>query len=273
MAKGWKGVEEVPRRLDGREWVFGCPKPNCYYAVSFHSEDDARKAEAEHPCPYQGGITKIAGSVTLLVIEDMWNIADKQLAKLENEPSDANRGMLNGMCVMLALWMRPHFSTAAEVGKELTKRRGYAKAGEEYTTPGLGNRRYEMPKLKDVPLPTIAEGDRVIDVRTKHTGTVKRIHETDGITVEFDRKFGGGFGTNLTLADLDKYYEEPIPRGMPHTGAGSTKAAAASKAKTFTAEELAGMKFAHESGAFTLEQIAATYGATIGQVKTVLGVA
>lgn len=153
MTKGWRGVEE--RNLvstDGQKhpWVFRCPKPNCYYAVSAQSEEEARTQEREHQCPYQGGVTHFGWGVTVTLVEDMWHKADAAYLRITEENLSAEelakrKGVVRGMCDMIAIFMVPHFKTADEVGRELLKRAAAHQAGEEYETPGLGGRRYEPP--------------------------------------------------------------------------------------------------------------------------------
>lgn len=153
MTKGWRGVElrEVTSKdIELHPWIFRCPKTNCYKAVACDTEEQALAVEADHDCPNQGGITKIKGSVTLTLVEDMWAKADKVYATIHNPELSQHevekvRERIRGICEMIAIFMPPHFTDVAGIGKELMKRKAHADAGEPYETPGLLGRRYEMP--------------------------------------------------------------------------------------------------------------------------------
>lgn len=261
MAKGWNGIEH---RIDLdlkdaqlRPWVFRCPKENCYYAVSADTEEAAAEKRDAHKCPYQGGITHIGGSITVTLVEDMWEKADRAFADFLEEgmsPDLAKQrgGIVRGMCEMIAIWMPPHFTTGNEVGKELQKRRAMFEAGEQYETAGLHGRRFEPPPLKGrVNTGKIAEGDRVIHTRTRQLGNVVAI-TADGISVKYDD--AKSFGTGLSVNDLEMYKE---PK------------AASARVTALTPEAINGIKFAVASGAFTVSQIASTYGLTDAEVTAV----
>lgn len=170
MAKGWRGVEE--RNLispDGikHPWLFRCPKPNCYYAVSAASQEEAVRHESDHKCPYQGGVTHVGWGVTVTLVEDMWHKADAAYLRITEEDISEvelaqRKGTVRGMCEMIAIFMVPHFKTGNEVGRELMKRAAAHQAGEDYETPGLGGRRYEPPPgeskyLQDRKTPAVTE--------------------------------------------------------------------------------------------------------------------
>lgn len=259
--KGWEGVTERPELAQANPlpdviahpWIFRCPKANCYYAVSSATRESAEKQEREHKCPYQGGITKIAGSITMTLVEDMWAKADKAYAAIADDGIGSEevlkrKGVARGMAEMIAIFSAPHFRTGDEVVRELMKR---AAGGSEYQTPGLGSRRFEPPSSKDAPSSkVIKEGDQVRHLGTGNIGVVRRVGPPDGIVVEYTGKQGGGFSTNLTLNDLE------VVKGSQLSA----------KALSLSEKEIAAIKFAKESGAFTDAQIAQTYGIAPSEV-------
>lgn len=257
--KGWKGVQHRPDLAtpdqQAHPWLFQCPQPNCYYAVSGRTEESVREQEAKHKCPYQGGLTKIAGSITVTLVEDMWAKADLAYAAMSedgitSDEAKRRQGVVRGMCEMIAIFMPPHFRTGNEVGKELLKRAANAAAGERYTSPGIGSRRYEVPGFNTPPpLLKVVEGDRVIQLSTNHAATVQRIDE-QGIHLKLDI---GGFGIAASTVDL---------KALP-------KQSLSAAAMKLTEDEIKAIKFSVESGVFTPEQIATTYKILPSEVKKI----
>lgn len=127
-----------------------------------------------HKCPWYGGTTRIAWSVTVTLVEQMWHRLDSLMDELGLNPKPewptngftqyddpqekleeyvgacefhANlRGKARGMAEMIAIFMNPHFTDANEVARE-AKRRADARARKDdtYETVGLNQRRYEAP--------------------------------------------------------------------------------------------------------------------------------
>jgi hypothetical protein len=268
MAKGWNGVQPVSNRLDSREWIFACPKPNCYYAVSAATQELAKEREATHDCPY-GGEIKFGESVTMMLIEQLWAEGDKYYAKMESEP-DRFRGVVNGICISIAVFMQPYFKTPADVAKELTKRRAHAQANEPYETLGLGKLHYAAPTAPPAPLTRVREGEIVRYLRTGEIGEVKSIADDGGITLALKGKNNNKeFTSGLSMHELAPVSNAEIAKA----DAKSTRVAAAKPIREFSDREIDGIRFAHKSGSFTIEQIANTYRATVKEIKTLLGVA
>lgn len=153
-------------------WVDRCEAPHCFWSVAVKTPSPVK-----HKCPYAGGLTRIAWSVTVTLVEDMWHRLDSVMDELaltpepkepnENDPNNsvswlsdyigerefrANlKGKARGMAEMIAIFMNPHFTDANQVARE-AKRRAEARARKdaEYETAGLKSRRFESPGGADL---------------------------------------------------------------------------------------------------------------------------
>lgn len=165
MADGWLGVH---RRVGDRPdfikfpWSFACPVQYCYMYVSAKTEADAENIRDTHDCPHSG-VTHFSGEITMTLVHKMWATADLVMDELvasmalqETEPTDERKedilkaqGKLRGICLCLAIFMIPHFTTEEEIAKEIRIRYRHRSKAEDYETKGLGSRRYELPRSED----------------------------------------------------------------------------------------------------------------------------
>lgn len=152
MAQGWKGVElRDPSELGyeaRRPYKFSCTHPHCFWYVSCKDEADAVNQQNTHPCPWWGGETKVSWSVGKTLVEQMWEKLDDEYAVLVTcDFKDAERkARARAIAECIALFMPPHFVTADDVIREAKRRNENT---EEYQTPGLGARRYELPEPRE----------------------------------------------------------------------------------------------------------------------------
>ena len=85
------------------------------------------------------------------LLEEAWIKLDACVAELSEthyDPEEKARmkGVCRGMAEVLALFMKPHFTTADEIAGEAVKRYKAKKNGEhDYETPGIGGRRFTPP--------------------------------------------------------------------------------------------------------------------------------
>lgn len=183
-------------------WVDQCEEPNCYWSVAVHTP-----FPAGHKCPWAGGITKIAWSVTVTLVDQMWHRLDSIMDELallpaieeprENDPNnsvswlsdyigarefEANlKGKARGMAEMIAIFMQPHFNDANEVARE-AKRRAEARARKdtEYETAGLNSRRFEGPKgdLDKYKVNPAKKSKALSKVSAEDAAKIERAYET-----------------------------------------------------------------------------------------------
>lgn len=134
-------------------WVFKCDNPACDLIVAAKEQVPVR-----HPCPYRGGVTKIAWSITVTLVEKAWAILDSHMDELALMPEDEDpelratlKGKCRGVAEILAIFMHPHFEDANEIARE-AKRRADARARQdaEYETRGLKSLRYAPPPSEDM---------------------------------------------------------------------------------------------------------------------------
>jgi hypothetical protein len=158
----WHSADEA-----AHPYIFTCSKPNCWYSVSATTEAAAIE-RGKHKCPRVAGITHFGASVTLTLLEEAWIAADRVYERVSTEDLDDKkmlllRGELNGYCKFLAMFSKPYFGTAKEVGDEIRKRHNMRTAGEDYETPGLGSRRYELADArKGVAMPAAERATKVL---------------------------------------------------------------------------------------------------------------
>lgn len=90
------------------------------------------------------------------LLEQTWTELDFYTARIiEDGQKEYDKGYARGLAKTLSLFMVPHFTTPDAIVKEAKKRYDMKKAGEEYCTPGLAERKYEPPpgdhKLSRIP--------------------------------------------------------------------------------------------------------------------------
>lgn len=173
----------------GKE-VFQCSEKWCTYRVALSPDGSNRK----HPCPYLGGTTVIRSFMSLL--SQVWEELDKVTAVLiehknELEPNDLNhyKGQAVGLAKTIAIFHRPFFDEGVKaVSAEALKRYKAKKAGEQYETIGLNERRYEMPSSdKYVPInqrpvaevdPVLAEIQKLLDT---HKASIRKLDKDPSV--------------------------------------------------------------------------------------------
>lgn len=173
----------------GKE-VFQCSEKWCTYRVALSPDGSNRK----HPCPYLGGTTVIRSFMSLL--SQVWEELDKVTAVLiehknELEPNDLNhyKGQAVGLAKTIVIFHRPFFDEGVKaVSAEALKRYKAKKAGEQYETIGLNERRYEMPSSdKYVPInqrpvaevdPVLAEIQKLLDT---HKASIRKLDKDPSV--------------------------------------------------------------------------------------------
>jgi hypothetical protein len=195
-----------------RPWLFSCTEANCFWHISCASEEDAIRQQQEHACPWWGGETKVSWTVTRTLVEQMWDKLDTEFYKIVHDGLDSveNKARARAIAECIAIFSPPHFRTADEVVAEAKRRYEAEQADEEYETPGIGSRRYEIAEQWN------------------------KDRRTDGYTTDPNRTKPAAPSVNV-----DQKTSEAI-------------------------------RFASESGMFTEEQIAKTYGISVAVVKQVL---
>lgn len=141
MVLGGRGV--VPAETQGR-YLFECNQPNCFRRLTFKTLEQAQLEQTNHKCPWWGGETKVAWSVTQTLVQQMWeklDLAFQPIAQGMGTEKDKARARAIAECI--AIFMPPFFTTADDVVREAVRRHKADEAGEDYETPGLGSRRYE----------------------------------------------------------------------------------------------------------------------------------
>lgn len=189
-------------------WLHTCDEPWCRWRVTSKTPEPL-----PHRCPWYGGTTRIAWSITVTLVEQMWHRLDSIMDELallpkntaemdpeeyrEHEIFEANlKGKARGVAEMIAIFMNPHFTDANEVARE-AKRRADARArqDESYETAGLGQRRYEHPpsvtaedavkyKREPAPKPILSPDEITKMKRAYGSFPPDLLAKTFGITVE-----------------------------------------------------------------------------------------
>lgn len=142
----------VSYRAKDDRYLVSCDKVHCMLNIAVNTAVAATELEQEHECPVINGHTKYAGSVTMTLVEDMWEKADAayteftELELADPVPIARLKGALRMAAEMIVIFMGPHFQTADEIVREIVKRKQMRDSGEPYETKGLGYRMYELPK-------------------------------------------------------------------------------------------------------------------------------
>lgn len=132
--------------LDTGRHLLDCSAPNCFRYLTFETREEAEADKLNHPCPWWGGQTKVAWSVTKTLVEKLWDMMDADMDQIASggPMAEYHKNHARGLADATALFMRPFFETADDIVREVVKRKKARDAGEEYETPGLGARRYEV---------------------------------------------------------------------------------------------------------------------------------
>lgn len=138
--------------LETGKWLLDCDEPHCFRRLTFKSESEAIRDKETHPCPWWGGQTKVAWSVTKTLVEQMWEKLDLSMDLIKDDSqSDLvkhdEKIRARAISEMIAIFMAPFFTDANGVAAEAQKRWKARQAGEDYETPGLGHRRYESAAM------------------------------------------------------------------------------------------------------------------------------
>jgi len=139
-------------------YLVTCTVRLCYVHVCKATLELATEHEQNHKCPQSNGQTHYSWEITMTLVETMWAILDNEFDKLialNSERDGKNDDLrafaqhrLRGMAEMTALYMSPHFRDADEIAREVVHRKQMRDAGQPYETPGIGSRRYEMPRYE-----------------------------------------------------------------------------------------------------------------------------
>lgn len=147
-------IEYLPK---SGNYLVTCTLRLCYLHVCRPNSELATEHERNHKCPEPGGSTHYSWEITMTLVEKMWELLDSEYELLEEarilsngngEGYAAIKGRLRGMAIMTALFMSPHFGDANEIAREIMNRKRMRDACEPYETPGIGSRRYEMPRYE-----------------------------------------------------------------------------------------------------------------------------
>ena len=130
------------------------------------------------------------------LLSQVWEELDKVTAVLiehknELEPNDLNhyKGQAVGLAKTIVIFHRPFFDEGVKaVSAEALKRYKAKKAGEQYETIGLNERRYEMPSSdKYVPInqrpvaevdPVLAEIQKLLDT---HKASIRKLDKDPSV--------------------------------------------------------------------------------------------
>lgn len=153
MAEGWTGIGYAEQA--GR-YLFACSEPHCFRRLTFTSHEEALAEKENHKCPYWGGETKVAWSVTKTLVQQLWDKLDLSMDVIRDdtqadEVKHDEKVRARAIAECIAIFMPPFFTTANDVASEALRRHKAKQAGEEYETPGLGARRYEAAVRNDKP--------------------------------------------------------------------------------------------------------------------------
>lgn len=139
----------LAQEITKHPWAFKCDQPHCFYSVCADSEQAAEQIKSEHPCPYAGGESHYSWSVTVTLVEQVWEKLDAEMDNLMKTPSGhantiAIKARLRAFAEVLAIFMTPHFTSADDIARE-AGRRYKNRDDETYETAGLKSRRFEAP--------------------------------------------------------------------------------------------------------------------------------
>ena len=170
--------------------VFQCPEKWCTYRVTLPPDGSNKK----HPCPYLGGTTVIRSFMSLL--SQVWEELDKVTEQIIDgkdfiQPEEVThlKGQAVGLAKTIVIFHRPFFDEGVKaVSAEALKRYKAKKAGEQYETIGLNERRYEMP-TSDKYVPTnqrpVAEVDPVLSEIQKlpdaHKASIRKLDKDPSV--------------------------------------------------------------------------------------------
>ncbi len=140
-------------RPSASPYITTCLQIGCEFKVTDRSKETAVRGIEIHPCPYYLGKVKVNWmSYGPSLLQQLWDKADEEykiyVELRVDPPTNAvllTQGKLQGIAFALSLFMQPHLVTVADVSREVKKRSDMKAAGEEYETPGLGQRIYEAP--------------------------------------------------------------------------------------------------------------------------------
>jgi hypothetical protein len=183
--------------------IFKCTVQHCYYHVSVKDQTHYDHVQADHGCPNQCGTTTYGGTITVSLLTDIWEELDKAVAYLRAEPNGSQaeyyKAYASGLSFTLAKFMVPHFRTHEDISREALKRYKMRMDGIAYETPGLAQRKYEIPaewKLKTV------NPDKP-ERATRSTQMVKQLNDKELMGI----RNGKGFFDAGTVATM---YQVPV---------------------------------------------------------------
>src|SRR6266542_1056016 len=136
------------REKDDRYTVTCDKNSACCLSIALNTLEAAQQLYDQHQCPTINGKSKYAWSVTVTLVEQMWEKVDSAYAELMSTDDLAEKTRLKGAvrmaCELIVIFMPPYFRTSDEVGREVMKRHKLKQEGEQYETAGLGSRTYEL---------------------------------------------------------------------------------------------------------------------------------
>lgn len=211
----WQGVHKKwaadTADSKAKPYVCRCPAPMCFWNTSHKTEKDAQTALTTHPCPwFAGGTTTLSwGVMAESFVTPIWKLLDECMDALmalplmevvDTETSrerDTLKAQARAYANTLAVLMPPFFHHPDEIAREAKVRYDKRTVGEEYETPGMGNRRYEKAGSTRVMDPPPATTSRTYAPRSG--GKVLSDDEKTGIKMALAM---GGF----PVAQLAKTY-------------------------------------------------------------------
>ncbi len=191
------------REKDDRYTVTCDKNSACCLSIAVNTAEAAQQLYDQHQCPTINGKSKYAWSVTVTLVEQMWEKVDQTYAQLAMAPAvgpdlERLRGAVRMACEMIAIFMPPYFRTSDEVGREVMKRYEKKQASEEYETAGVGSRTYELANSRKAPvritapptrkpltaIPERLDADDIRMIKFMGREQIAQIAETFGITLD-----------------------------------------------------------------------------------------
>jgi hypothetical protein len=145
--KHWHGITPTGNVGSRSQYLFACEVDQCWYRLTCTTEDEAKKLQAEHHCPWNGGETKVGLMVSPTLLEQIWFKLDARVDEIRSQQDTAYaKAQAAAIAEVLVLFMSPHFTTTAEISAEALRRyKARIDGDKEYETIGLNKRRLEMP--------------------------------------------------------------------------------------------------------------------------------
>ena len=249
MAEGWLGRVTHPDGYD----TFSCPAKYCYYHVRLGPVTDE-----QHNCPHLG-VTTHGWSITVGLVEQIWQKLDKVVDEMKHEPKPTDlaiqnlRGQAEAYAESLVLFMAPLYNSVEDISREAGRRYKARKAGNlDYTTPGIGHAKFK----------TMMDGD--VWYRSATGGWTSDPNQASGPpAISDDALLNSAHGIIAIALETN-----PLRVGGAHPIKSSEELKRVEH--NFTDEEVAKIKAFAENG-FTAEDLARIHGVKVSVMRSVLG--